>query len=166
MYSCGTPHMANQRPDGQFEHTYSSYVRIRDVTLKTCQRRWMIGRRGERGSGISVLAARHDDDDFGKIWLYASLTTPKRSKLIQIVLKGPNMDLAIGLISRVFTNGPGNRGSYQRLKKWYLMPPCLAFSIIRLGLRVKWSNLGKGVAPSPTPRCSSYWKGILRVTLD
>ena len=23
----------------------------------------MIGRRGERGSGISVLAARHDDDD-------------------------------------------------------------------------------------------------------
>ena len=36
---------------------------IRDVTLKTCQRRWMIGRRGERGSGISVLAAQHHDDD-------------------------------------------------------------------------------------------------------
>ena len=30
---------------------------------KTCRRRWMIGRRGERDSGISVLAARHDDDD-------------------------------------------------------------------------------------------------------
>ena len=29
----------------------------------TCQKRWMIGRSGERGSGISVLAARHDDDD-------------------------------------------------------------------------------------------------------
>ena len=29
---------------------------------KTCQRRWTIGRSGERGSGISVLAARHDDD--------------------------------------------------------------------------------------------------------
>ena len=25
----------------------------------------MIGRGGERGSGISVLAARHDDDDDG-----------------------------------------------------------------------------------------------------
>ena len=36
----------------------------RDVALKTCQRRWMIGRSGERGSGISVLAAQHDDDDF------------------------------------------------------------------------------------------------------
>ena len=30
---------------------------------KTCRRRWMIGRRGERGSGMSVLAAPHDDDD-------------------------------------------------------------------------------------------------------
>ena len=34
-----------------------------DVALKTCQRRWMIGRSGERGSGIFVQAARHDDDD-------------------------------------------------------------------------------------------------------
>ena len=44
--------------------------------------------------------------------------------------------------------------SYQRLKKWYLMPPCLTLSIIRYGSRVKWSNPGKGVAPSPTPWCS------------
>ena len=28
----------------------------------------MIGRSGERGSGISVLAARHDDDDTNKRW--------------------------------------------------------------------------------------------------
>ena len=53
------PHM-----DDQLEHTYSSYVRIRDVALKTCQRRWTIGRSGERWSGISVLAARHDDDEY------------------------------------------------------------------------------------------------------
>ena len=33
------------------------------VALKTCQRRWMIGRSGERESWMSVLAARHDDDD-------------------------------------------------------------------------------------------------------
>ena len=48
--------------------------------------------------------------------------------------------------------------SYQRLKKWYLMPPCLTLSIIRYGSRVKWSNPGKGVAPSPTPRCSKLSK--------
>ena len=29
----------------------------------------MIGRNGERGSGISALAARHDDDD-EKLYLY------------------------------------------------------------------------------------------------
>ena len=63
MYSYGSPHMAAQKQDDQLEHTYSSYVRIRDVALKTCQRRWTIGRSGERGSGISVLAARHDDDE-------------------------------------------------------------------------------------------------------
>ena len=56
--------------------------------------------------------------------------------------------------------------SYQRLKKWYLMPPCLTLSIIRYGSRVKWRNPGKGVAPSPTPWCSSYWKGSLRVTFN
>ena len=48
--------------------------------------------------------------------------------------------------------------SYQRLKKWYLMPPCLTLSIIRYGSRVKWSNPGKGVAPSPTPWCSKLSK--------
>ena len=56
--------------------------------------------------------------------------------------------------------------SYQRLKKWYLIPPCLILSIIRYGWRVKWSNPGKGAASSPTPRWSSYWKGSLWVTLD
>ena len=55
--------MAKQKQDDQLEHTYNSYVRIRDAALKTCQKRWMIGRSGERGSGISVLAARHGDDD-------------------------------------------------------------------------------------------------------
>ena len=46
------------------------------------------------------------------------------------------------------------------------MPPCLTLSIIRYGSRVKWSSPGKGVAPSPTPWCSSYRKGGFRVTLD
>ena len=58
-----TPHIAEQKQDDQLEYTYSIYVRIRDVALKTCQRRWTIGRNGERGSGISVLAVRHHDDD-------------------------------------------------------------------------------------------------------
>ena len=61
--SYGPPHMAGQKQDDHLEHTYSSYVRIWDVALKTCQRRWTVGRSGERGSGISMPVARHDDND-------------------------------------------------------------------------------------------------------
>ena len=73
MYSYGPLHMAKQKQDNQLEHTYSSYMRIRDVALKTCQKRWMIGRSGKRGSGISVLAAQHHDDDddcHRSLWWY------------------------------------------------------------------------------------------------
>ena len=45
--------------------------------------------------------------------------------------------------------------SYQRLKKWYLMPPCLTLSIVRYVSRIKWSNPKKRVGPSPMPWCSS-----------
>ena len=70
MYSYGHPHMAEQKQDDQLEHTYSRYVRIRDVALKTCQKRWTIGKSGERGSGISVLAAHDDGDDEIYIYIY------------------------------------------------------------------------------------------------
>ena len=63
MYSYGPPHMAELKQDNLLEHTYSSYVRIRDVAQKSCQGRWTIGKSSKRRSGISVLAARHDDDD-------------------------------------------------------------------------------------------------------
>ena len=63
MYSYGPPHMVVQKQDDQHEHTFSSYVRIRDVVLKTYLGWWAIGRSGERGSGISVLPAQYDDDD-------------------------------------------------------------------------------------------------------
>ena len=46
------------------------------------------------------------------------------------------------------------------------MPRCLTLSNIKYVSRIKWSNPGKGVVPSPTPQCSSYWKGSLLVTLD
>ena len=67
MYSYGSPHMAEQEQDDQLKHTYSSYVRIQDVALKTYQRQWTIGRSGERGSKISVQVAWHDDDD---VWFW------------------------------------------------------------------------------------------------
>ena len=49
---------------------------------------------------------------------------------------------------KVFAHGPRDLGyiSGQVLpknQKWYLIPPCLIFSIIRYVSRVKWSNPGK-----------------------
>ena len=49
---------------------------------------------------------------------------------------------------RGFTNSPGDLGSiasYQRLKKWYLIPSCLTLSNIRYVARVMWCNPEKGV---------------------
>ena len=55
--------MTEQRQDDQLEPTYSSFVPIRDVALRTRRKHWTIGKGGKRGSGLSVLIARHDDDD-------------------------------------------------------------------------------------------------------
>ena len=70
MYSYGSPHTAAQKQDDQHERTFSSYVRIQVVVLKTYLGWWTIGRSGERGSGISVLPARYDDDDDIYIYIY------------------------------------------------------------------------------------------------
>ena len=77
MYSYGPPHMAGQKQDDQHEHTFSSYLRIRDIALKTCQRRWTIGKSGKRGSGISVPVERQDDDWCVCIYLLNPSTTSK-----------------------------------------------------------------------------------------
>ena len=77
----------------------------------------------------------------------------------------------IGLMVRVLANGMEDLGSISgwvipKTQKWYLMLPCLTLIIIMYGSRVKWGNLGKGVASCPKPWCSCYWKGSLQVTLD
>ena len=55
--------MDEQRQDDQLELIYNSSGSIEDVALKTYQERWTIETGDERGSRISVLAGRHDDND-------------------------------------------------------------------------------------------------------
>ena len=62
MYYNGTLHMAQQKQGDQFKPTYIRCVRKQGVALRTCRKRWTIGRDGERGSGISVSMAQQDDD--------------------------------------------------------------------------------------------------------
>ena len=96
MYSYRPPHMAEQKQDDHLENTYSIYVRIRDVALKTCLRRWTKEKSGERGSGISVLAARHDDDD----------NIPQSPHLIQglAVIISPKIDQECSILSYDYLN--------------------------------------------------------------
>ena len=55
--------MIERRQDDQLEPKYNSSAPIQDVTLKTYRERWTIEKGDERGTGISALAAWHDNDD-------------------------------------------------------------------------------------------------------
>ena len=63
MYSSGPVRIDEQRKDDQLESTYNSFVSMQDVALRTCRKQWTREKGGEKGSRISVLVARHDDDD-------------------------------------------------------------------------------------------------------
>ena len=57
-----TPSHVQERQDDQLELTCINSVPIRNIAQKTCQKQWMIEKGGERGSGLSVLIVRHEDD--------------------------------------------------------------------------------------------------------
>ena len=83
MFSYGPPHMAEQKQDDQLEPTFNCSVRIRDIALRPCQKRWTIGRSGERGSGISVLVARQDDHE--EIYIYYKYKSLILSLIIRLI---------------------------------------------------------------------------------
>ena len=56
--------------------------------------------------------------------------------------------------------------SYQRLKKKVLDASLFNTQHYKVRIKGKWSNLTKWVTLSPTPQCSSYWNGSIRVALD
>ena len=113
----------------------------------------MIGRSGERGSEISVLVARHDDNDDADINILIFfcvvfiLLNSIYSFLNRYGLVVGEESFSFGILNESLGQCPVTRHretwvqsqveSYQRLKKWYLMPPCLTLSIIRYGSRVK-----------------------------
>ena len=77
----------------------------------------------------------------------------------------------IGLAVRVFANGPGDLGSIPgrvipKTQKMVLDASLLNTQHYKVRIKGKVEQSWEGVAPSPTPWCSSYRKGSLRVTLD
>ena len=64
-------------------------------------------------------------------------------------------------MSRVFANDPGDRGSIPgqvipKTQKMVLDATLVSTQYYKARIKVKWSNPGNGLAPSSTPRCSSY----------
>ena len=75
----------------------------------------------------------------------------------------------IGLLSIVFANGPGDLGSIPghvipKTLKIVLDTSLLNTQQYKVRIKGKVEQSREGVAPSPTPGCSSYWKGNLLVT--
>ena len=88
---------------------------------------------------------------------------------VQIVLYGPSM---LKLIWWVECSPIIREAGFQSHVKLYqrlrTVPDAALLNTqhYKVPTKVHWSNPGKGVAHFPTPSCSSYWKGSLRVTLD
>ena len=77
----------------------------------------------------------------------------------------------IGLAVRVFANGPGDLCSIpgrviRKTQKMVLDASLLNTQPYKVWIKGKVEQSREGVAPSPTPWCSSYRKGSVRVTLD
>ena len=91
---------------------------------------------------------------------------------LPVIFKRILLYIPVHKVDKVFTYGPGDWDSSlgrvisKTQKKWYLMRLCLTLSIIRYVSEIKWSNPENGVAPSPSSRCSRYWKESLWITLD
>ena len=67
---------------------------------------------------------------------------------------------------RVFTNDPGDQGSISGQIISKTQKVVLDTSLLNTQQYKMWIDPGKGVSPSPTPRCSCFWKGSLRLSLD
>ena len=82
-----------------------------------------------------------------------------------------NQNLLSILVSRVFTNGPGDLGSIPgrvipKTQKMILDTSLLNTQHYKVRIKGKWSNPETGLVLFPTPRSCSYWKRSLRVALD
>ena len=102
-----------------------------------------------------------------RFWIYFQLIIVQRNWVVIFKpLRARNRPIGI-----MFVNGSSDWGSIQdrvipKTPKMVLDDSLLDTQYYKVWIKGKVSNPGKGVALLPTLRCSSYWKGSLRVTLD
>ena len=90
--------MDKQRQDDQLEPIYNSSVPIQDIALKTSREQWKIETGGQKGSGRSALAARHDDDDDR----YQRMRPTATSYILQIFIQQRNRLFDLSAVSQFF----------------------------------------------------------------
>ena len=82
---------------------------------------------------------------------------------------GNFFDRLIGQEGRVFANGPGDRGSIPGRvipKTFKMVLDTSLLNTQQYNVQIKSSNPEKGVAPSPSLQCATYWKRSLLVALN
>ena len=74
-------------------------------------------------------------------------------------------------MSRVFANGPEDRGSIPdqvipKTQKMVLDVALLNTQHYKVRIKGKVEQSRNRVVPSPTPQCGSYWEGVVWVPLN
>ena len=103
MYSCGPPHTDELRLDDQLEPLYSSSVSIEDITWKTPHPTEMDDRDWWRKRGREICAV-------SVTWWWWHI----RRNYYLCSLFSLKYCISISLMSKVFANGTGDRGSILR----------------------------------------------------
>ena len=142
--------MAAQKQDDQHERTFSSYVRIRDVVLKTYLGRWMIGRSGERGSGISVRPARYDDDEITVVDNFTYLGSRVSSSEAEIKIRLAKT--SIDRLSVIWKSGQTDkikRSFFQAAVVSILLHGCTTWTLTK--------RMEKSLTATTQECCLQYW---------
>ena len=147
VYSGGPLHADEQELGDQQEPIHNSSLLMYDVSWKTCRERWTIETNGERGSGKSVLAARHNDDNI--------MVLPRQFRWIKI--------FSVTGHARCFKVEPKPGWFYIFTLKMVLDTSLLNTQQYKVRIEGKGEQSRERVAPSPTFRGSSYWKRSLLV---
>ena len=118
---------------------------------------------------LNICQAR----SYSPVWFISSTTSAKAPGCAEMCLTLPQYckTFDICLAVRVFANGPGHLGSIPgrvipKTQKMVLDASLLNIQHYKVQIKGKVKQSREGIAPSPTPWCSSYRKGSLRVTLD
>ena len=107
------------------------------------------------------LKLMNENRDKAKIFFDGKLELFFLSFLFSFFFYLSKLYQAIGPMSRMFTNGPGDRGSIPggvipKTQKMVLNATLLNTQHYKVGIKGKWSNTGNGLAPSPKPLCCNY----------